>query len=170
MHRFTRRLTAFAFAAAAAAPLAAQSGSSTGGPPAEPTPGAMAAAEELLGVMDIEQVMRTSAMSMLNAQIEAQPMLAPFRDVMEEWVAKYMSVETMGPRLARIYAETFTEGELRELIAFYGTPLGKKLAERTPELTRRGGEVGREVAEEHTEELQAMIAARAAELEKSRTP
>lgn len=35
-----------------------------------------------------------------------------------------------------IYARTFTEGELREIQAFYGSPLGKKLLEKQPELMR----------------------------------
>ncbi len=32
--------------------------------------------------------------------------------------------------LARTYAAQFSEAELKELIAFYGTPVGKKLVER----------------------------------------
>ena len=130
-----------------------------------PSASAIAAATELLRLLDIEKVMRAGSEVMFDAQVQQQPLMAPFRDVMQAWLDKYMTFETMGPRLARVYAEEFTEAELRELIAFYRTPLGRKLAERTPELSRKGAEAGAAVAAEHMDELQRMIEARAVELQ-----
>ena len=39
--------------------------------------------------------------------------------------------------MARLYAEVFTEGELRELTAFYRTELGQKMLVRLPEIMQR---------------------------------
>ena len=40
-------------------------------------------------------------------------------------------------KLARTYAQHFTEQELKDAIAFYRTPLGKKLVERSPRRSNR---------------------------------
>lgn len=50
----------------------------------------------------------------------------------------------------RIYAEEFTAAELKELVAFYKTPVGQKLARRIPIIMRKmnaaGSTWGRQVA------------------------
>ena len=129
------------------------------------TPGARAAAEELLRLMNVEQVLRSSTESAFDAQVQAQPLMAPFRPTMQKWADKILTWAEFGPRLTQVYAEEFTEPELRQLIAFYQTPIGQKLASRTPLLTKRGAQVGAEVAEAHLPELEEMIKARAAELQ-----
>ena len=131
-----------------------------------PSAGAMAAAAQLLALMNLESVMRASTSAMLAAQVKQQPAMAPFRDVMQAWADSIMTLKAMAPALNRVYAETFSEGELRQLIAFYQTPIGRKLAAVTPALSRRGAEVGSEIAEANLPMLQAMIQARAAELQR----
>lgn len=39
--------------------------------------------------------------------------------------------------IARIYAENFTEDELKEITAFYRSPTGRKLTETTPQILER---------------------------------
>lgn len=46
-----------------------------------------------------------------------------------------------------VYASRFTEAELAELIAFYATPTGKKLARLSPELLRESAEKSRAALE-----------------------
>ena len=48
----------------------------------------------------------------------------------------------------------FTPGEIKELIAFYETPFGKKIIERTPELSLRFAQVGQNAVAKHLLELQ----------------
>lgn len=133
------------------------------------TPGARAAAEQLLHLMNVEQVLRSSTESAFDAQVKAQPLMAPFRATMQTWADRYLTWEQFGPKMTQIYAEEFTEPELRQLIAFYQTPIGRKTASLSPVLTRRGAQVGAEVAEEHMAELEQMIKARAAELQQQGT-
>jgi hypothetical protein len=45
-------------------------------------------------------------------------------------------------RQADIFMETYTESELRELVKFYRTPIGKKAIQTLPEITRKGIERG----------------------------
>jgi len=155
----------------AGAPLRAQTTPAT--PPAADPPvaarvvtaGARQAAEELLRLMNMEQVLRAGMEVTMDAQVEQQPLMAPFRATMQAWADRHLTWGEFGPKLTQIYAEEFTEAELRELAAFYRTPVGRKAAALAPALSRRGAKVGGEVAEAHMAELQEMIRARAAELQ-----
>jgi hypothetical protein len=135
-----------------------------------PTPGAIAAAEQLLVLMNTEQVMRVAITASFDAQVEAQPLMAPFMGVMREWADRVITMKEMGPQLAVAYAEFFSEGELRQIIAFYQSPVGRRLAAVLPDLTRRASEIGAAVAEAHSAELEEAIAKRAAEIQNTPTP
>jgi uncharacterized protein len=154
--------------ATAAAPLSAQRPAA---PPSAATaarvvtPASLRAAEELLRLMSVEEVIRVSVTSAFDSQIEQQPLMAPFRATMQAWVDKHLTWAELGTKLARVYAEQFTEEELKQLIAFYQTPVGRKVAAAAPTLARRGAEVGAQVADAHKAELEQMIRARAAELQ-----
>lgn len=58
-----------------------------------------------------------------------------FHEEMEKVSARMM------PKMARIYAETFTEQELADMLAFYQSPTGRKVVEKLPELSRRGQQI-----------------------------
>jgi hypothetical protein len=135
-----------------------------------PTPGAIAAAEQLLVLMNTERVMRMAITASFDAQVKAQPLMAPFMDIMREWSDRVITMKEMGPQLARVYAEFFSEAELRQIIAFYQSPVGRRLAAVLPELTRRASEIGAAVAEKHSSELEEAIAKRAAEIQNTPTP
>ncbi len=135
-----------------------------------PTPGAIAAAEQLLTLMNTEQVMRVAITASFDAQVKAQPLMAPFMDVMKEWADRVITMKEMGPQLATAYAEVFTEAELRQIIAFYQSPVGRRLAAALPDLTRRGSEIGAAVAAAHSAELEQAIAKRATEIQNSPRP
>ena len=158
-------LAAAVLVAVPAADLRAQDTTTRAAATRVATPGAQRAAEELLRSMRIEEVLRSSTEATFDAQVKSQPLMAPFRATMQEWANKYLTWSEYGPKLTRIYAEEFTEPELRQLIAFYNSPIGRKVAELNPVLTRRGAQAGAEVAEAHIQELQQMIQARATELQ-----
>ena len=163
------RRVAFVLSAAALlaahSPLHAQGAPVAAAAPAPVTPASRRAAEELLQLMNIAQVLRSGSEVSFDAQVKAQPLMAPFRATMQTWADKYLTWEQFGPKLVQAYAEEFSESELRELIAFYKSPIGRKVAARSPVLTRRGAQIGSEIAEAHVAELQQMIQARAAELQ-----
>ena len=130
-----------------------------------PTPAALAVADSLLRAMDLERVMQSGAMSTFDATVSAQPQMAQFRDVVQAWYRKHLSWTEFGPSMVQLYGEMFTEAELRAYLAFYRTPAGRQLAKLTPELTRRGAQLGADVATKHSAELQEMIQARVTELQ-----
>ncbi len=154
-----RVATALVFALVLATPAAAQA-------PDANSPRSQAAARELLQAMNMEAVLQASTRSTFDVMISQQPVMEPFRAVMHEWMTKYLTMEQFGPRFIAIYAGKFTEPELRQLITFYRSPVGRRLVAEMPELTRLGAEAGAEVAALYSDELEEMIQAKAAELEK----
>ncbi len=45
--------------------------------------------------------------------------------------------ETLEPQFAQMYADAFTEPELKQLIEFYKSPVGQKLIEKQPDLSQK---------------------------------
>ena len=123
------------------------------------------AATELIDLMGLEEQMLGGATAMVDAMSSQSPELRQYRDVIIEWAESIMTWETFGPQLTQIYAEAFTENELRDLIAFYQTPTGQKTLSLMPELTQKGAQLGVTEAQAHIPRLQQMIQARKAELE-----
>src|SRR6185436_15955029 len=131
------------------------------------TRGHRQAAAELLELMKVSQDLAGTVNAMVEGQIRANPQIEPFRDVLLEWTARYFNWEVIGPRMLDLYMRTFTEAELRDLIAFYKTPTGRKSLEKMPALLQEGTKIGEEVAQQHRGELEAMIKARAKDLDRA---
>lgn len=53
-----------------------------------------------------------------------------------------LTLEGVIDKLAVIYMEEFTHDEVKDLLAFYATPTGKKMAEKTMILSQKGMGVG----------------------------
>ncbi|WP_373056102.1 DUF2059 domain-containing protein [Zunongwangia sp. H14] len=64
------------------------------------------------------------------------------------------SMEDLYAQIAEVYVENFSEAELDEILAFYHTPVGEKMVAITPELTKKGMEIGQQWGMQ----LQPMIA------------
>lgn len=129
-----------------------------------PSPGRLQAAEELLRVMHLEQSTLAGVEAMVETQIRSDPTLAPYRNVILAWARRHMTWAAIGPQMAALYAERFTEPELRELIAFYNTPTGRKAVGLMGEILQSSAEIGRRIAQEHTPELERMLKERTAEM------
>jgi hypothetical protein len=122
-------------------------------------PEAIAAAHELFAVMDIGKMMDNAITKMVDVQVKQNPMIAPVKTVMLDFFRKYMSWDVLKDEMAKIYAEEFTIKELKELTAFYKSPLGQKMAQKMPVLMAKGAELGQRRVQEHMPELQAAIMA-----------
>jgi len=61
---------------------------------------------------------------------------------MLDMIAKELSWENMKRDYIALYAETFSEDELRGMIAFYKTPVGQAWINKQPEIARKSMELG----------------------------
>jgi len=123
--------------------------------------GARSQAEKLLNVMEMETSMNQSMEMMANLMLQQQPNIAPYRETILLFLKKYMSFQALKPNLIDIYAESFTEQELKELTLFYQTTTGQKALKVMPSLVQKGARLGSQKLIEHKQELADMISAAA---------
>jgi hypothetical protein len=69
------------------------------------------------------------------------PNLAPYAEVMRDFLAKHVNFEAIEGDLIALYREYYTETELQQLIRFYESPLGQRVADVTPALSFRMGQL-----------------------------
>ena len=72
------------------------------------------AVEELFSVVDMASVINQTMEQSLQLQIRQRPGLGPYRDVMKEFLARYMSWDSLKDDFVQMYVKEFTERELRE--------------------------------------------------------
>ena len=125
----------------------------------------LAAAAEMLEASGARETMEATVEATLQAQLAQAPQMAQFEEVMRDFFGKYMGWDNLSGEMIRLQAGAYTEAELRELTAFYRTPLGQKVRAVSPQLSAQGAAIGQRVAAEHMPELQAAIMARAQELQ-----
>jgi len=104
-------------------------------------------ADELLSAMEVQKTIEQSFAAVREMQVaqirnmnlgeanteKAQAVQAKVMDLL----SKEMSWDNIKKDYIAIYAETFTEGELKGLVEFYESPAGRKFVEKTPELMKK---------------------------------
>lgn len=125
-----------------------------------------AAARELLATMNVAETLRATSEMAADTMIRQNPVLAPYRDVILEWQSSFLNWETLEASYVNLYAEAFTEQELREMTRFYRTPVGRKSLTKLPELMNKAAAIGESYARDNLPALQMMIEERAEELQR----
>jgi len=121
------------------------------------SPAQVKAAEQLIEMMEMEKTFNQSMEAMLQAQMNANPMLKQFEDIMRAFMGKYLKWSELKADYVKLYTDVFTESELKEMTQFYQTPLGKKMLNTLPALLTRGGQITSERLQPHLPELQKTI-------------
>jgi hypothetical protein len=115
---------------------------------------------ELLELTRTKETTAAATEMMVENMVSQNPVLAQFRDVFVDFFKEYSKWEELLPEYVRIYREAFSEAELRELIAFYKTPVGRKSIELMPRLMQEGAALGQKQIQPHLPELERRIQAR----------
>jgi hypothetical protein len=115
------------------------------------------AAHEFLNVLGLPSILQDISTALNNNLIQSNPPLAPHRDLIVQWSNKYVTWEAIAPELAKTYTQTFTEPELREIIAFYRTRTGQKMVPELPKLMQNTAGAAGRLAGAHIADLQRML-------------
>lgn len=77
-------------------------------------------------------------------EIMTEPLVKMIPEQNQEAFKKELaaSTEDLYSKMAKIYMDSFTEEEVDKILDFYATPVGKKMVKITPELTKKGMELG----------------------------
>jgi len=89
-------------------------------------------------------------------------------DVLRAWCEKVFAAEGLEAETVKLYMRSFSEAELRELVAFGKTPVGQRALSRLPEIVMQAAEIGVRRAEESGPELEAMLEEARREREKQK--
>jgi hypothetical protein len=127
--------------AAATVPASAQQPSPTGqSRPIKPsTPAAIGYAKEILAMKNATAMYSNAVPNMVQRVKDSllQSNLNYQKDLNEVALTVAQSMagreKEIGEQMARIYASDFTEAELKDLAAFYKSPLGQKLLSQEPQ-------------------------------------
>jgi hypothetical protein len=136
MMKLSKALLIAGFGLALSVSAHAQAPKAANSPP--PSASAVAAATELLTIKKANQIYQNIVPTVIQRTKDAilQTNVNYQKDLNE--IALKLATELsakrdeLGKAMAEIYATNFTEQELRELIAFYKTPLGQKFLEMEP--------------------------------------
>ena len=72
------------------------------------------------------------------------------KGVVDIYFRQVASDSDLKKEMAGIYEENFTKDELKNLVAFYKSPLGQKSLQVLPEMTNAGGNLGKKYAEKYS--------------------
>jgi uncharacterized protein len=122
------------------------------------TPTQIQLGEELLQAMNLPQVLKKTREDILAMELQANPSLVPYAHVYYSFLEKYMGYDVLKNDIRDIYLSIFSEGELKEIVTFYKTETGQKLLRVSPELMRKGSELGMKNLQAHIQELYTMLA------------
>jgi uncharacterized protein len=104
----------------------------------EPSPAAVAAAKEILALKNadamyslaVPNIVEQSKNALMQTNVNYQKDLNEVAVIIAQRLAGKQ--QEIGEGMAKIYASLFTEQELKDLVAFYKTPLGQKLLTNEP--------------------------------------
>ncbi len=138
MMKFTKTLAAVVFGLALSGMSAQAQAPKAAAAPPPPPASAIAAATELLAIKKANTVYQGIVPTVIQRTKDAimQNNLNYQKDLDEVAVKLAAELanrrEEIGKAMAQIYATNFTEQELKDLIAFYKSPLGQKFLEQEP--------------------------------------
>lgn len=128
-----------------------------------------ALAEELLTVMKMQDAIEKSfemAKQMIPAQMEkmaqeagdtnAPADLQALTGKMMDMIAEEFSWNKLKADYIALYAETFTEQELKDMVAFYKSPAGQAYINKQPELMKRSVELTQKLMMKVMPKIRAM--------------
>ena len=141
MNRLARMLSAASLAlglAVAGVPAVAQQAPAAPPPLKQAPPAASAAAKEILAMKNaaamyasaVPNIVEQTKNQLLQSNLNYQKDLNEVAVIVAQKLAG--REKEIGEGMAKIYANEFTEQELKDLVAFYKSPLGQKLISTEP--------------------------------------
>jgi hypothetical protein len=113
----------------------------------------------------VRELIAITGADRIGAQI-MEALIQQFRQVYTDVPAAYwqdlrspLQEAELREQIVPVYADRFSASELKDILTFYRSPLGKKLVAELPEITRRSLAVGQEWGKQQTGKLMAKLKA-----------
>ena len=121
---------------------------------------------KLLELLNIDKGLDQAVESMVAAQVRQSPQMGLYEEELRTFYMKYLSWSSLKEDMAKLYMAEFSEKELKELIAFYETPTGRKAVKSQTNLTKMTMLMQQRRVKENSDELKAMLEAKTEKLKK----
>ena len=113
--------------------------------------------ETLFRLTQMERRIRESVDTLAAMQIRQNPQLAAHQTIIRAFLERHVGWQALRPELETMYKAAFSEDELKQMNAFYITPVGQKVLTRVPELVQARNQLAAQRLEQHIGELQQEI-------------
>ena len=110
----------------------------------------------LAPLIDQIQQVQIQQLQQMDLSREAYSAAQRYLQRINDLVAREMRWQEIKNDYVGLYTDAFTEQELRQLIQFYGTPLGQKVVEKMPVLMEQSMQVGQKKMMKIMPEIQAL--------------
>ena len=115
------------------------------------------AVEELFNQIDMPGTLNQTVIQITVTLTSAAAEDGDYGDAVNAYVRKYVGWDAMKDELISLYMNTFTEKEIWDLVAFYNTPAGRKLLEKSPAIGQAVAASVHQRLVEHSPELKQMM-------------
>jgi hypothetical protein len=92
-----------------------------------------------------------------TATPEQKKQITDFQQRVMDTVNQKIGWKALEPDFIGLYASTYTEEELDGIVAFYKSPVGQKMIEKTPELTAKSTQITQQKMTELQPQLSQMV-------------
>ena len=115
------------------------------------------AVDKLFELTDMQQKIAESVDNVLAMQLGQNPALRDHQERVRAWLEKTIGWEGLKDDVTDMYLEAFTEQELVEMNAFYGSPTGRKVIKQLPELVQQRNRLAMQRMQDNIAQLQQTI-------------
>lgn len=115
--------------------------------------------EKLFRLTQMEQKVNESVDNLVEMQIRQSPELARHRDIVRKFFERQIGWSALHSDIANMYVKAFSEQELKQMNAFYITPIGQKVLTRVPELVQIRNQLAAQRLQSHIGELRQELEA-----------
>ena len=110
--------------------------------------------QKLFELTQMQQKINESLDNVLALQIAQSPELKDHKTVVKEFLERHIGWQSLEDALTDMYLKEFSEQELKDMNAFYGSATGKKVIERLPVLVQMRNQLASARLQENIGELQ----------------
>ena len=116
--------------------------------------------QKLFELTQMQQKIDESLDNVLALQIAQSPELKDHKTVVKEFLERHIGWHSLEDALTDMYLKEFSEQELKDMNAFYGSATGKKVIERLPVLVQMRNQLASARLQENIGELQYELSSR----------
>ena len=118
------------------------------------------AVEKLFELTRMQEKIDASVNNVVALQLNQDPAMREHETLLRDYMERQIGWSGLKGPLADMYMQAFTQQELDEINAFYGSPTGRKMVEQLPELIKRRDQFAMQRMQDNIGELREAIEAK----------